>query len=236
MSPDQKRQILVKAKEFFRDRIALPHKANIEKLDDPEEFNINPFLVHYLAKILCNDTSPNSLAKALIYPRVLSTSITTITGNQMQFFCNEVLEGFASKISGIDLEFTDSLDKRKKYCQLKLGPNTINKDDIETITGKFADIKNLARTNKAKDLQYGDLVVGVAYGREDELSTHYRKIRDTHNIPVFVGKDFWLRLTGQEDFYGELIATFVAVAEDVDSKGLIDGVVKKLAKNLDGKV
>jgi hypothetical protein len=96
MSPDQKRQILLKAKDFFRERIALPHKANIEKLGDPAEFNINPFLQFYLAKILCGDTSHESIARALVYPRVLSTSITTTFGTQMQFFCSEVLEGFGS--------------------------------------------------------------------------------------------------------------------------------------------
>jgi hypothetical protein len=98
MSPDQKRKILSKAKDFFRERIALPHKANIEKLDDPAEFNINPFLHYYLAKTLCGDTTPESLARALVYPRVLGTSIATTFGTQMQFFCSEVLEGFGSKI------------------------------------------------------------------------------------------------------------------------------------------
>jgi len=98
MSPDQKLQILSKAKDFFRNRIALRHKVNIEKLSDPGEFDINPFLQFYLAKILCGNTSPESLARALIYPRVLSTSITTTFGTQMQFFCSEVLEGFVSKI------------------------------------------------------------------------------------------------------------------------------------------
>lgn len=101
---------------------------------------------------------------------------------------------------------------------------------------KFSAIKNLARANKAKDLQFGDLVVGVAYGNENELSGHYRKIRDIHGFPVFVGKNFWHRLTGEESFYGELIAAFVSVAKETDSEGLIEDVVKKLAQNLKGKV
>ena len=236
MSPDQKRRILSKAKDFFRERIALPHKANIEKLDDPTEFNINPFLQFYLAKILCGDTSHESIARALVYPRVLSTSITTTFGTQMQFFCSEVLEGFGSKIPGLDLEFEDAIDGRRKYCQLKLGPNTINKDDVTTIVDKFASIRNLARTNKVKGLELTDLIVGVAYGTDDELSGHYRRIRDDHNFPVFVGKDFWHRLSGEETFYGELIAAFVSVAEETDSDGLIEDVVKKLAKKLKDKV
>jgi Type II restriction endonuclease EcoO109I len=236
MSPDQKRKILSKAKVFFRERIALPHKANIEKLEDPAEFNINPFLQYYLAKILCGNTSHESLARALIYPRVLSTSITTTFGTQMQYFCSEVLEGFGSKIFGLDLEFVDASDGRKKYCQLKLGPNTINKDDVTTIVDKFDAIKNLARANKVKGLEISDLIVGVAYGSDDELSGHYRRIRDNHHFPVLVGKDFWHRLSGEESFYGELISTFVSVAEETDSDTLIEDVVEKLAKKLKDKI
>ncbi len=236
MSPEQKRQILSKAKKFFCEKIALPHKANIEKLNDPAEFNINPFLQNYLAKILCGNTSCESVARALVYPRVLGTSPTTTFGTQMQYFCSEVLGGFGSAIPGIDLEFTDSLDGRKKYCQLKLGPNTINSDDVDTIVGKFVAIKNLAHTNKLKGLQLTDLIVGVAYGSDDELNTSYRSIRDDNHFHVFVGKDFWHRLTGEDGFYGELIGAFVAVAEETDANSVIEDVVKQLAQKLEGKV
>lgn len=44
---------------------------------------------------------------------------------------------------GIDIEFVDSFDDRKKYCQLKSGPNTINKDDVITIKNHFQGIKTL---------------------------------------------------------------------------------------------
>jgi hypothetical protein len=236
MSPDQKRIILSKAKDFFRQRIAIPHRANIEKLHDPAKLKINPFLEHYLAKILCGDTTHESIARALVYARVLSASINTTFGTQMQCFCSEVLEGYGSKIAGLDLEFTDATDGRKKYCQLKLGPSTINRDDVATIVNKFKAIKNLARTNNVKDLRLTDLIVGVAYGCDDELSGHYRSIRDEYHHPVFVGKDFWHRLSGEESFYAELIRAFASVAEETDSNGLIEDVVLKLAKNLEGKV
>ena len=236
MSPEQKRQILSKAKIFFRDQVISRHKANIKKLRDPEAFDVNPFLSHYLAKMLSGNTSPESIARAMVYPRTLSSSINTTMGNQLQFFCSDVLEGFASKISGIDLEFVDSFDQRKKYCQLKLGLKTINKDDIKTIVGKFKDIRNLARTNKAYDLNFCDLVVGVAYGSAENLTGHYKKIRDEHGYPVYVGKEFWHRLTGEENFYEELTAAFASVGKETDSEGLIEEVVQKLTANLKGKV
>ena len=140
MTNIEKEKILKKATEIFALKIAKPHKSNIEKLSDPSEFSINPFLQGYLAKLLCGDTSPRSIAMSLIYPRVLGTSITTTFGNQIQYFCSEVLQGYGSKIPGLDLEFVDAVDKRRKYCQLKAGPNTLNKDDVEPMVAKFKKI------------------------------------------------------------------------------------------------
>lgn len=224
--------ILEQAKKFFRDEIVLSHRRNIEKLVDPREFNINPFLVNYLAKALCGNTDKESLAKALIYPRVLGTSITTTMGNKMQSFSHKVLSGFASRIAGLDLEFQDQIDKRRKYCQLKLGPNTLNSDDVDTIVGKFRSIRGVAKQNGVKDLQLDDFIVGVAYGHIDELSGCYKTIRDTHGYPVFIGSEFWERLTGAKNFYSKLAKSFSEVAEECEIDGVIETAIKSLALKL----
>src|SRR5699024_6782994 len=123
------------------------HIANTEKLVKLKEFNLNPFLDKYKASFLTGNADPKSIAKALVYPRVLGTSINTTFGNQLQKFCSNVLEGFSSTTSGIDIEFVDKIDGFYKYCQIKAGPNTINKDDVETIKDHFAGVRKLARTN-----------------------------------------------------------------------------------------
>lgn len=84
MDESEKQEILNKAGIFFRDRIARNHLQNTKKLTHLSEFRINPFTWHYLAKFAFGDTSPESLAKALIYPRVLGTSIATTFGNAVQ--------------------------------------------------------------------------------------------------------------------------------------------------------
>ena len=55
----------------------------------------------------------------------------------MQGFISAIQNAVGSTTSGMDIEFTDQTDGRKKYCQLKAGPNTINADDVETIAGHF---------------------------------------------------------------------------------------------------
>lgn len=232
MTEKERQEILVKAKIFFRDRIAAKHHDNTEKLKDINAFNVNPFLHNYLAKFVFGETTPEALAKALLYPRVMSTSITTTFGTQLQFFCNEVLSSFASTTSGIDIEFVDAIDGRKKYCQTKAGPQTINNDDVQTIKNHFIAIKNIAKTNRMMDFNpMYDCVVGVFYGTEASLGPAYKKI--AKDYPVFVGNDFWHRLTGDEAFYQELIQAFAEVADEIDGRQLMDEVIESLKKQLE---
>lgn len=184
----------------------------------------------YKANFLTGDDSPKSIAKALIYPRVLGTSINTTFGNKMQKFCSDILEGFSSTTSVIDIEFIDFVDGRRKYCQIKAGPNTINKDDVETIDGHFQSIKNLARTNNLH-IGLNDLIVGVFYGETRELSGHYKKIKNSY--PVYIGKDFWHRLTGDLDFYQKITDAIGEVATEYDLSEMLENVIEELAKEIE---
>ena len=115
MTEEQKLSIIDSGKEYFRNIIIPQHIKNLKKLK-LKSFKINPFTVSYIASFLCGNTKPESLAKALVYPRVLGTSINTSFGTHAQFFISKVSEiaGSASGIEGIDIEFIDALDENKK--------------------------------------------------------------------------------------------------------------------------
>ena len=82
-----------------------------------------------------------------------------------------------SLIPGMDIEFFDQIENRKKLCQLKSGPNTINSEDVKPLMRKFTNTIQLARTNKAlKNVNNTDFIVGVLYGDSSELSMHYKEI------------------------------------------------------------
>lgn len=226
MSDDELEGIIVRAQDFFRNVIMPSHLSNTRKLVKVKQFNLNPFLDKYKANFLTGNDDPRSIAKALIYPRVLGTSINTTFGNELQKFCITVLDGFASTTSGIDVEFIDKIDGHRKYCQIKAGPNTINKDDVETIKNHFKGIKNLARTNGLR-VTDTDLILGVLYGESNELSNHYKKIDETH--PVIVGQEFWYRLTGELTFYERITDAIGEVAKEVDASEIIEEVIDQLA-------
>lgn len=230
MTTTEKKEILEKAKTWFKDTIATNHIKNTKKLSNPKEFNIHPFLAVYLANFLTGNSDSESIAKALIYPRVLGTSITTSFGQNVQKFTSEVLDSFGSTTPGIDIEFIDQVDGRKKYCQLKSGPNTINRDDVESISGHFKGIRNLARTNNLQ-MNQNDLIVGVIYGNPEDLSSHYNRVSEEYHYPVIIGQEFWHRLTGDDKFYHDLIEAIGSVAIEADFSSELKDVIEKLSKN-----
>jgi Type II restriction endonuclease EcoO109I len=235
MTLKEQNRLLALAKTWFADVVMENHKANTLKLADLSQFQINPFLHTYLAAFLTGEATSEALAKVLLLPRILGTSINTSFGTQIQKFTTDVLsEVFGSTTDGIDIEFVDAQTKAKTYCQVKLGPNTINKDDVETIRGHFQKAHRLAKTNNAK-MQGVNLAVGVLYGEDADLSGHYKALRDGHHYDVFVGAEFWYRLTGAKDFYAKLIAAFGEVAVQANGKELIDEVTAQLAAQLKAK-
>lgn len=227
---DRKAEIIQKWKFFFQTEIAENHKRNTLKLVHLKEFNLNPFLDKYKANFLLGDGSAKSKATALVYARALGTSINTTFGTSLQKFCSDILSGYASTTSGIDIEYIDFLDGKHKYCQIKAGPNTINKDDVKTIIDHFSAVKNLARTNHL-DIGFNDLVVGVFYGSQNDLSTHYKKIQKEY--PVHIGQDFWYRLTGDENFYAELTSAIDEIATEYDGRKMLEHVINKLSEEID---
>ena len=219
--------------EYFKVYIFENHiTASINTHSKLKSYNINPIVVKYLSKILENEYTAIGVAKALFYPRVLGTSINTSFGTRIQnmFVDLKIAEG--SLIKGMDIEFMDKIDKRRKWCQLKSGPNTINSEDVKPLIKKFTDTINLARTNKAfKNINNTDFIVGVLYGEIDELSMYYKVIDQTH--PVIIGKEFWHRVTGFSGFYDGLVQNLQLLIENIDTQDLINLGVEKLSKEIE---
>lgn len=235
MTEEQKLQIIESGKTYFREIIIPKHLENLKKLK-LGDFNINPFLVNYLAAFLCGNTEPEALAKALVYPRILGTSINTSFGQNIQIFISQLaaVAGSASGIDGIDIEFTDALDGRKKYCQCKAGPQTINSPDVATIMGHFAHLQNKARLDRLP-LQFNDMIVGVLYGESEELSANYKNIDRTY--PVYCGAVFWEHLTGDSRFYHRLAKAFGEVVEEdnIDGSQMVLIKINEIAKEIKDK-
>lgn len=234
MTENQKNEIIESGKNYFRTTIIPNHLKNLNGLT-LKSFNINPFIINYLAAFLCGNTKPESLAKALVYPRVLGTSINTSFGQNIQNFISQIaaVAGKGSGIEGIDIEFVDAIDGRKKYCQCKAGLQTINNDDVATILNHFKHLINKARIDKLS-INIDDLIVGILYG-EGELTSFYRTINAAY--PVYCGAEFWEHLTGDQCFYNRLAKAFGEVVEEdnIDGSYLIMNKIEEIAKEIEDK-
>ncbi|MFK8105016.1 MAG: PmeII family type II restriction endonuclease [Saprospiraceae bacterium] len=225
------RDLLEIVKAYFQVKIFDNHQKNAIKAHSKlKSYKINPIVVKYLSKVLEDQFTPIGIAKALFYPRVLGTSINTSFGTRIQNMFVELELAQGSLIKGMDIEFVDKIDGKKKWCQLKSGPNTINSEDVNPLLKKFSTVANLARTN-AINLNNNDLILGVLYGEEDQLSQHYKKIDKTY--PVIIGKEFWHRITGFADFYPKLVTEIDDMILNLDTKGFFEEGYLTLAREIE---
>lgn len=207
-------------------------KSSVKVNSKLKTYKINPIVVKYLSKVLVDGYTPLGVAKALYYPRVLGTSINTSFGTKIQKMFVEIGIAKGSLLKGMDIEFFDLKDKVDRWCQLKSGPNTINSEDVKPLINKFTEIINRARTNAAlSGISNSSFIVGVLYGETNELSMHYKKIDKIH--PVFVGADFWHRLTGHENFYFGLVAALHTTIMNLDTENMIEIGCLKLASEIE---
>jgi Type II restriction endonuclease EcoO109I len=77
---------------------------------------------------------------------------------------------------------------------------------------------------------HGDLVIAVLYGEPGQESNHYKRLRDEFDYPLYVGKEFWHHLTGDENFYNDLRLAIVEVAAEANGAATLDKTIKKLAE------
>ena len=226
-----KDKILDDIADYFQKDIFEGHINNIVKKHSKlKSYMINPILIKYLSKTLENDFNSIGFAKALYYPRVLGTSINTSFGTKLQTMFIKLHLADGSLIQGMDIEFKDKVDGRKKWCQIKSGPNTINSGDVKPLLDKFNSVTNLARTNGIA-MNNSDLILGILYGDESQLSQHYKLIDNYY--PVIIGREFWYRLTGYPDFYDRLVIKLDEVIKNLDTQDDFVAGYMALAKEID---
>lgn len=219
---------------YFKEFIFSSHiDAITKKHAQLKSYNINPIVVRYLSELIEGEYSPRGVAKALFYPRVLGTSINTSFGTRVQSMFVDLKVGGAtgSLIKGMDIEFVDKLDQRKKWCQLKSGPNTINSEDVGPLIRKFNDTIRLAKTNNVQNIVNTDFVIGIIYGSSSELSQHYKRINTTY--PVYIGTEFWYRLTGDTNFYDSLIAALYSAIRGLETQDVLKDACERLAQEVE---
>lgn len=226
--------------EYFKKELAGVLLKKMQKGHSLSKFKVNPFVLAALSSGTFGQLTSKNMAKALLYPRVLGTSISTTFGDKMQKLCVHILGADASSTPGMDIEFNDKLTKQRVIMQLKAGPNTINKGDVQPILSEMHSAYRLLIQNRVATNIMPLFAMGIAYGSLKEISSHYKKINTSSvgaqmEIPIYIGNDFWHRLTGDENFYRDMIKVVIELFEQEDYSQLLEEDLSRLQKQIEEK-
>ena len=225
-------------KNYFQKEFAGLILEKLESGHRLSKFKINPFILISLSSGVFGQPTSMNMAKALLYPRVFGTSINTTFGDKMQKLCVQFLGAQASGTAGMDIEFTDKTEKQHVIMQLKAGPNTINSGDVEPILQDMHKAYRLLQQNRIKNMP--TFAIGITYGTTPEISGHYKRIQSSPvggqtNIPIYIGQNFWYRLTGNPKFYAEMLGIFIEVFEQENYSTLLEKDLKSLSAEIEKK-
>lgn len=144
----------------------------------------------------------------------------------MRKFCTTNLADRVTNFEGTeaDVEYYDFIDNKTNWARLRLGPDNMNS---RTAKDFIRDFISLEKSNPKAE---NSCVVGVLYGDKDSINASFRSLSD-RGIPVYVGPDFWHRITGDPKFYQKLVAEIETILDNV-TDSYLDDVVSNLGKEL----
>jgi hypothetical protein len=106
--------------------------------------------------------------------------------------CAHVFNGVKSTAAGVDLDFTR--DGVRYLVAIKSGPNWGNSQQVARLRDNFRTARRILRTNARRAAV--ECVNGCCYGNERRDADDYMKI---------CGAEFWELVTGEPEFYVDII-------------------------------
>lgn len=181
--------------DFINGNIAKFHDARLKALEKVKLEEIlkkkNPYL--FKAK---NIQTCEELIRVLL-DAFLSSQEETIFGDFLEklaiFVCGKTRAGYKSGISGVDLEIDEN--NTRYIVAIKSGPKWSNKSSLSAMKEDFKKAKKTLRTQKS-----GINVIainGCCYGRDTKP--------DKGDYFKYCGQEFWTFISGDENFYLEII-------------------------------
>jgi hypothetical protein len=230
ITPERRREIIARAVEFCRNKVFGRNLKSLEeRFGKLTEYKLNPFTEEYIARLTHGDNSAGSAASSLLIFKVQQSLATTL-GTKLQEFCSSELDCPGSMTSGLDMDFWDFVDERERFSQVKLGPATINDEDVDPMREKFTAAMRRARRNNLR-VSADDFVIGVMYGKASQLNPPYRRLERA--FPIFVGQDFWTRVTGDASFYTEFSRAIMQLGRELANHELFSSAVAELTAEIE---
>lgn len=181
--------------DFINDNISEFHQNRLNSLDKLELEKVLQRKNPYLFKAKSIQTSAEFVKN--IVDAFLSSQEETIFGEFLEklaiYVCNRTMGGYKSGIEGIDLE----IDKEgtRYIISIKSGPNWGNSSQIKKMRENFTKAKRILRTqNTGMNIV---AINGCCYGFDNSP--------DKGDYYKFCGQMFWKFITGNDNFYMDII-------------------------------
>jgi hypothetical protein len=181
---------------FIENNIKIFHDKRLENLSNLELQKLlerkNPYL--FKAKSI---STAQDLVKSLLDAH-LSSQEEGIFGSFLEelaiFVCNQAYGGKKSTAEGIDLEFEKY--QTKYIVSIKSGPNWGNSRQVKKMKDDFKKASKILRTSNKNKINI-ITVNGCCYGIDDNP--------DKGDYIKLCGQRFWEFITGDNDFYIDII-------------------------------
>ncbi len=180
--------------QYVEENIGSFHQRRLEKLKALRLKQVlrrkNPYL--FKAKNLTPEGLIRQLLEAYLYSQE-ETLFGDFLEDLARFVCTHTLNGRKSAAVGVDLEFED--DGILYLVSVKSGPSWGNSSQVRKMRDDFKRAKVAHRTNNPKSNVRA--VNGCCYGRDNRP--------DKGDYFKYCGQQFWELITGNSNFYLDII-------------------------------
>jgi hypothetical protein len=207
MDPEVKAKIINQLTAMAQAPVRALKKIQIDTID------LNPFLLRILGL-----NTPESIAEFCVSQRV-ERSVVTTYGTRVQRIAKEIC-GRGTGVEGADICVEE--DGRRYYVQIKAGPNTTNKDIVNSIN-------RLLHSAERRD-ENGVGLLGMTYGTRDRVSSITQRYS---SIDWLIGREFWEFISNDPLCAKSIFELAGQVAERSANEGeLYSDLYKKKVKEL----
>ena len=195
---------------------------------------VNPFVAVLVAR------TPEELAEFIVAQRVERGLVTSL-GTQLQKIARSIgTVMHSSGVAGADLEGLDTRFQRHMLMQVKMGPDTVNKDIGDQIAAKLGQAENRIRQGGLPTDWIVMKMLGMCYGRPSHRNRWVMDLQGRGFDVDKIGRDFWGFITGEPDAHLEVFATGLRVAytyKNSSGKTLAQAIrdgIDRLTAEIDG--
>lgn len=222
ISDDQKNQILDEfrnidfqqdVRKLWTDRIIREFLQT--QYENLRSLTLNDLDINVLLAKALGFTSTEEAVEFYVYQRITRSAVTSWGQGALEDLCivsgsEEIPRDENVSVSGKAFDMKKQKQEETYYIQLKSGPNTMNVGMVNSLNDMIEEIEDKHRDAIG--------ILGMTYGRPQQVSSQIRGNLNDFDEKALIGKEFWEFLTGDENYYYDLIARIDRISKEASEQ------------------